>query len=319
MPDARSSVVRDDDPEGKLYTIDVGIQAPGQALPKGTVKSLRVVEGVPATADRPVVRRLLGEVADRRRRLLPGADPGEHAGAARAPRRVRDRAAHLGLALGAQPRGAGLRRLPRGPGAHAAEPADEGPLGAGAGPQPAAREAAHPHRRPRRREPPSAGRRSARSSGRSTPEDSHEAPPRLRRRHPAARRLGRARAGPGRRLPRASCPSSPRSPRQSGITLDPQLRRPRPEQHRRGHRLRRLRLRLRRRREARHLLPAGPLGEDGQRQPRPRPHRPAEERALPREGRLPVRGRHGQGRGRRAATSPSAARRPTTTRTATPT
>ncbi len=63
MPDARSSVVRDDDPEGKLYTIDVGIQAPGQALPKGTVKSVRVVEGVAATADRPVVRRLLGEVA----------------------------------------------------------------------------------------------------------------------------------------------------------------------------------------------------------------------------------------------------------------
>jgi hypothetical protein len=62
MPDARSSVVRDDDLEGKLYTIDVGIQAPGQALPKGAVKTLRVVEGVPATADRPVVRRLLGEV-----------------------------------------------------------------------------------------------------------------------------------------------------------------------------------------------------------------------------------------------------------------
>jgi len=61
-PDARSSVVRDDDPEGKLFTIDVGIQGPGVALPKGTVKSLRVVEGVPATADRPVVRRLLGEV-----------------------------------------------------------------------------------------------------------------------------------------------------------------------------------------------------------------------------------------------------------------
>jgi len=62
MPDARSSVVRDDDPEGKLYTIDVGIQAPGQALPKGAAKTLRVVEGVPAAADRPVVRRLLGEV-----------------------------------------------------------------------------------------------------------------------------------------------------------------------------------------------------------------------------------------------------------------
>ena len=62
VPDARSSVVREDDPEGTLYTIDVGIQAPGEALPKGAVKSLRVVEGVPATAERPVVRRLLGEV-----------------------------------------------------------------------------------------------------------------------------------------------------------------------------------------------------------------------------------------------------------------
>jgi Tol biopolymer transport system component len=62
VPDARSSVVRDDDPEGKLFSIDVSIQAPGQELPRGTAKTLRVVEGVPATADRPVVRRLLGEV-----------------------------------------------------------------------------------------------------------------------------------------------------------------------------------------------------------------------------------------------------------------
>jgi Tol biopolymer transport system component len=62
MPDARSSVVREDDPEGKLFTIDVGIQEPGRALPKGTAKTLRVVEGVPAAADRPARRRLLGEV-----------------------------------------------------------------------------------------------------------------------------------------------------------------------------------------------------------------------------------------------------------------
>jgi hypothetical protein len=60
-PDDRSSVVRDDDPEGKLYTIDVGIQAPGRALPRGTAKTLRVVEGVPAAADRPARRLLLGE------------------------------------------------------------------------------------------------------------------------------------------------------------------------------------------------------------------------------------------------------------------
>jgi len=61
-PDARSSVVRDDDPEGKLYTIDVHIQEPARALRPGTAKSLRVVEGVPASAERTVSRRLLGEV-----------------------------------------------------------------------------------------------------------------------------------------------------------------------------------------------------------------------------------------------------------------
>ena len=62
MPDARSSVVRDDDPEGKLFTIDVGIQMPGVSLPNGTARRLRLVEGVPASADRPAERRLLGEI-----------------------------------------------------------------------------------------------------------------------------------------------------------------------------------------------------------------------------------------------------------------
>jgi Tol biopolymer transport system component len=61
-PDARSSVVRDDDPEGKLYTVDVGIQSPGDAPSTRAARRLRVVEGVPATADRAVVRRLLGEL-----------------------------------------------------------------------------------------------------------------------------------------------------------------------------------------------------------------------------------------------------------------
>jgi len=61
-PDARSSVVRDDDPEGKMFTIDVGILAPGRSLPGGTARRLRVVEGVPAAADRPAGRRLLGEI-----------------------------------------------------------------------------------------------------------------------------------------------------------------------------------------------------------------------------------------------------------------
>jgi hypothetical protein len=62
MPDARSSVVRTDDADGTLYTVDVDIHDLGAALPRGIAKSLRVVEGVPATADRPVGRRILGEV-----------------------------------------------------------------------------------------------------------------------------------------------------------------------------------------------------------------------------------------------------------------
>jgi len=61
VPDARSSVVRDDDKEGKLYTVDVGIQAAGQELPRGAARTLRVVEGVPASAGSPASRRLLGE------------------------------------------------------------------------------------------------------------------------------------------------------------------------------------------------------------------------------------------------------------------
>ena len=83
-----------------------------------------------------------------------------------------------------------------------------------------------------------------------------------------------------------------------GHHLAAQLRRPRAQQHRRGYGLGRLRVRLRRRRAARHLLPAGTLGDHGQRQPRARPDRPALERALPQQGRLPVRGRHGEGRRR---------------------
>jgi hypothetical protein len=62
MPDARSSVVRDDDAEGTLYTIDVGIHDLGAALPRGTAKSLRVLEGVAAAADRPARARLLGVI-----------------------------------------------------------------------------------------------------------------------------------------------------------------------------------------------------------------------------------------------------------------
>jgi mono/diheme cytochrome c family protein len=60
--DARSSVVQDDDPAGKLYSVDVGIHDLGSKLPKGTAKKVRVVEGLPATAARPAGRRILGEV-----------------------------------------------------------------------------------------------------------------------------------------------------------------------------------------------------------------------------------------------------------------
>ena len=62
MPDARSSVVREEDTRGTLYTVDVGLQAPGEELPRGAAKTLRVVEGVPASAERPASRRLLGDV-----------------------------------------------------------------------------------------------------------------------------------------------------------------------------------------------------------------------------------------------------------------
>ncbi len=60
--DARSSVVREDDRLGTLYTVDVGLQAAGEQLPKGAARTLRVVEGVPASEDRPASKRLLGDV-----------------------------------------------------------------------------------------------------------------------------------------------------------------------------------------------------------------------------------------------------------------
>ena len=85
MPDARSSVVRDDDPEGKLYTIDVGIQAPRRgSCRRAAAKTPAGRRGRARDGRSARVRRLLGERPDRRRRLLPGAGPGEHAGAAAA-------------------------------------------------------------------------------------------------------------------------------------------------------------------------------------------------------------------------------------------
>jgi Tol biopolymer transport system component len=60
-PDARSSVVREDDREGKLYAIDVNIHDLGAQLPYGAAKRLRIVEGVPSAAA-PPSHRLLGEI-----------------------------------------------------------------------------------------------------------------------------------------------------------------------------------------------------------------------------------------------------------------
>jgi hypothetical protein len=61
-PDGRSSVVRDDDTQGTLFTVDVGITDRAEALPPGAAKTLRVIEGLAATADRPAQMRLLGEI-----------------------------------------------------------------------------------------------------------------------------------------------------------------------------------------------------------------------------------------------------------------
>ena len=194
LPDARSSVVRDDDAEGKLYTIDVYIQEPGRELPRGAARRLRVVEGVPATAERPVTRRLLGEVGiaeDGSYQVqVPANTPVELQllDASGAP------LADLGLALGQEPRGTGLRRVSRGPGTGASEPPDEGAGGPGPRPRPAGREA--PPARPvgRRRRPAvsrSAARRQPSSCSRP------------------ARSVSRSRRG---RVRRPDSPSSPTSP-----------------------------------------------------------------------------------------------------------
>ena len=150
VPDARSSVVREDDPEGKLFAVDVNLHDLGAKLPRGVAKRLRVVEGVPATEAKPA-----GSASSRRDparggRLLPGAGAGQHAGAAAVGGRGRAGAAQLRLGLGAQPRGAGLRGLPRGPGAHAAQPLHAGPAGAGPVAQPARGETPHGELRGRR-------------------------------------------------------------------------------------------------------------------------------------------------------------------------
>ena len=68
-PDGRSSNVQDDDPHGKLYCLDV--YTSDLKAPAGSVKRLRVLEGVPLRRDpaastaggAPPALRLLGEVA----------------------------------------------------------------------------------------------------------------------------------------------------------------------------------------------------------------------------------------------------------------
>jgi hypothetical protein len=54
--------VREDDPNGQFYTIDVNITEPGREMPAGAAKTLRVVEGVPSAVGKPASRRLLGDV-----------------------------------------------------------------------------------------------------------------------------------------------------------------------------------------------------------------------------------------------------------------
>jgi hypothetical protein len=72
-PDGRSSNVQEDDPHGKLYCLDVytsDLKNPAW-MPSGTVKRLRVLEGVPWSTDPAgspaaeaiAARRVLGEVA----------------------------------------------------------------------------------------------------------------------------------------------------------------------------------------------------------------------------------------------------------------
>ena len=150
-PDARSSVVREDDPEGKLFALDVNLHDLGTELPKGGGEA-------PAGRRRPRGDRV-GTVREtpprrdppRRGRLLPDPGAGQHPGAAPDPGRGRSRPPQLGLDLGAQPRPAGLRGLSRGPRAHPAEPVRRGPRDAGAPARPAAGEA--PRRELRRRRP----------------------------------------------------------------------------------------------------------------------------------------------------------------------
>jgi hypothetical protein len=62
MPDARSSVVQHSDSTGVFYTVDVDINELGSRWTKGAAKTVRFVEGVAASTQRPASGKLLGEV-----------------------------------------------------------------------------------------------------------------------------------------------------------------------------------------------------------------------------------------------------------------
>jgi Tol biopolymer transport system component len=67
VPDARSSVVKPEDPMGTLFALDVGINDLGpRSFPPGTATTLRVLEGLPRDSGAAVPplapRRLLGEI-----------------------------------------------------------------------------------------------------------------------------------------------------------------------------------------------------------------------------------------------------------------
>ena len=111
VPDARSSVVRDDDPYGTLYTIDVNIHDLGTKLPEATAKTMRIRRGSARGAGQASTAEDPRRSADRERRVVSGPATGELARAAATARRGRPRRAHLVVAVGTQSRGPRLRRV----------------------------------------------------------------------------------------------------------------------------------------------------------------------------------------------------------------
>ncbi|MHC4741702.1 MAG: HzsA-related protein [Planctomycetota bacterium] len=67
-PDGRSSIVNLNDPNGKLYCLDVGIS--DVKMPDGTAQRLRVIEGIAPTIDSSGLRILSGIPSQAARRIL---------------------------------------------------------------------------------------------------------------------------------------------------------------------------------------------------------------------------------------------------------